>query len=257
MQLKLSTWCEIKEYLTKRKDIIIPIGSTEQHGPMGHIGTDFICPETIAKEIGDRTGALVAPTLPFGMSQHHLSFHGSITLRPTTLIALVNDVAQSLSGHGFTHVFFLNGHGGNVASIKAAFSELYAENSLSKQATSLHLKSYNWYEGKCIEELSDKYFKGAEGHHATPSEISLSFYAHPDAVKTADLVPKIAPDDTFRDCFDYKNKFPDGRIASDSSLATVEIGKEILEGAVQDVLKIYSEFIEPIMPQSIESMGRN
>ena len=248
MQLKLSTWCEIKEYLTKRKDIIIPIGSTEQHGPMGHIGTDFICPETIAKEIGDRTGDLVAPTLPVGMSQHHLSFPGSITLRPTTLIALVNDVAQSLTGHGFTHVFFLNGHGGNVASIKAAFSELYAENSLSKQATSLHLKSCNWYEGKCIEELSNKYFKGAEGHHATPSEISLSFYAHPDAVKTADLVPKIAPDDTFRDCFDYKNKFPDGRIASDSSLATVEIGKEILEGAVQDVLKTYSEFIEPDIP---------
>ena len=76
-------------------------------------------------------------------------------------------------------------------------------------------------------------------------------------VKTADLVPKIAPDDTFRDCFDYKHKFSDGRIASDSSLATVEIGKEILEGAVQDVLKTYSEFIETDMPQSIESMGRN
>jgi creatinine amidohydrolase/Fe(II)-dependent formamide hydrolase-like protein len=81
MQLKLSTWCDVKEYLTKRKDIIIPIGSTEQHGPMGYIGTDFICPETIAKEIGDRTGALVAPTLPVGMSQHHLSFPGRECLR--------------------------------------------------------------------------------------------------------------------------------------------------------------------------------
>jgi len=247
MQLKLSTWCDVKEYLTKRKDIIIPIGSTEQHGPMGHIGTDFICPETIAKEIGDHTGALVAATLPVGMSQHHLSFPGSITLRPTTLIALVNDVVQSLSGHGFTHIFFLNGHGGNVNSIKTAFSELYAGHSLSRQPTSLRLKSCNWYEGKRIEELSDKYFKGAEGHHATPSEISLSFYAHPDAVKTADLIPKIAPNNTFRDCFDYENKFPDGRIGSDSSLATVEIGKEILEGAVQDVLKTYSEFIKPDM----------
>ena len=157
-------------------------------------------------------------------------------------------MARSLSGHGFTHILFLNGHGGNVNSIKTAFSELYAGNSLSGQPTSLCLKSCNWYEGKRVEELSDKYFEDAEGHHATPSEISLSFYAHPDAVKTADLIPKIAPNNTFRDCFDYENKFPDGRIASDSSLATVEIGKEILEGAVQDVLKTYSEFIKPDIP---------
>lgn len=244
MELKLSTWCDIEEYLTKRKDIIIPIGSTEQHGPIGHIGTDFICPEIIAKDIGDRTGALVAPTLPIGMSQHHLAFPGSITLRPTTLIALVKDVSQSLSGHGFTHVFFLNGHGGNVDSIKAAFSELYAEHSLSRQPTTLCLKSCSWYEGKRIKELSKKFFKGSEGHHATPSEISLSYYAYPDDIKTADLVPKIAPNNTFRDCFDYEKKFPDGRIASDSSLATIKIGKKILKGAVQDVQEIYSAFIK-------------
>lgn len=247
MQLKLSTWCEVKEYLKKRQDIIIPIGSTEQHGPIGHIGTDFICPETIAKKISDLTGTLVAPTLPVGMSQHHLAFPGSITLRPSTLIALVNDVTQSLYSQGFTHVFFLNGHGGNVNSIKAAFSEVYAGHSLSRQPTSLCLKSCNWYEGKRLKELSDKYFKGAEGEHATPSEISLSFYAYPNAVKTAELMPKIAPSNTFRDSFDYENKFPDGRIASDSSLATTEIGKEILEGAVQDVLEIYSAFIKANM----------
>ncbi|WDP89911.1 MAG: creatininase family protein [Desulfobacter sp.] len=242
MQLKLSTWCEVKEYLAHRKEIIIPVGSTEQHGPMGHMGTDFICPETIAARIGEETGTMVAPTLPIGMSQHHLAFPGSLTLRPSTLMALVKDLAASLAGHGFTHILFLNGHGGNVDAIRAAFSEIYAEYSLAGTPAEIHLDILNWYEGKRVQAISDNYFKGAEGHHATPSEISLSFYAHPEAVKTADLDPKIAPDNTFRDCFDFETNFPDGRIASDSSLASAEIGRELLDAAVRDVLETCTSF---------------
>lgn len=242
MQLKLSTWCEVKTYLETRRDIIIPVGSTEQHGPMGHLGTDFICPETIAARIGEQTGTMVAPTLPIGMSQHHLAFPGSITLRPTTLMALVKDVVVSLAGHGFTHILFLNGHGGNQDAIKAAFSEIYADHSLSRVSSHVHLKLCNWYAGKRVESFSDSHFKGAEGSHATPSELSLSFFAHPHAVKTADLEPKIAPDNTFRDCFDYAENFPDGRIGSDSSLASADLGREILEAAVQDVLETHLAF---------------
>ncbi|MCD4677631.1 MAG: creatininase family protein [Desulfobacula sp.] len=244
MQLRLSTWCEVEDYLKTQKDIIIPIGSMEQHGPMGLIGTDSICPEVVAAGISEKIKVMIAPTLQIGMSQHHLSFPGSMTLRPTTMIALIKDVILSLAGHGFTHLFFLNGHGGNVDSIKAAFSEIYAEHSLSKRPSSAHLHLCNWYDGKRVEELGNKYFEGVKGHHATPSEISLSFYAYPNAVKKADLTPKVAPVNDFRDCFDFQNNFPDGRIGSDSSLASIDIGKELFEGAVQDVLEIYQSFYQ-------------
>ncbi len=244
MQLRLSTWCEIEDYLKTNKGIIIPIGSMEQHGPMGFIGTDSICPEVVAQGISQKTNVVIAPTIQIGMSQHHLSFPGSITLRPTTMIALIKDLVLSLKGHGFTHIFFLNGHGGNVDSIKAAFSEIYAETSLSKQPSPIHLNLCNWYDGTRVEEIQNKYFKEGNGHHATPGEISLSFFAHPNDVKRADMAPKIAPDNSFRDCFDFQKNFPDGRIGSDSSLASIEIGKELYDCAIQDVLEVYQAFID-------------
>jgi creatinine amidohydrolase len=131
MQLQLSTWPDVESYLTRSQGIVMPIGSTEQHGPNGLVGTDAICAEEVAKGIGDRTGAMVAPTISVGMAQHHLGFPGSMTLRPSTLIAVVRDMVESLAVHGFRRFFFINGHGGNIATLTAAFSEIYAGASLA------------------------------------------------------------------------------------------------------------------------------
>jgi creatinine amidohydrolase len=135
MQLQLQTWQEVEAYLQSSRRIILPIGSTEQHGPTGLIGTDAICAEVIARGVGEATGALVAPTIAVGMAQHHMGFAGPMTLRPSTLIAVLQDVVESLVRHGFERFYFLNGHGGNIATLAAAFSEIYAARSLSTAAT--------------------------------------------------------------------------------------------------------------------------
>src|SRR5450432_2471394 len=125
MQLQLSTWLEIDKYLETSKAVLIPIGSTEQHGPNGLLGTDALCPEIIGKCAGDEAGFLVAPTFNVGQAQHHMAFSGTITLRPSTMIAAMTDWAQSLAKHGFEKLYWLNGHGGNINTINAAFSEIY------------------------------------------------------------------------------------------------------------------------------------
>ena len=246
MQLQLSTWPEVEDYLERSTGIIIPIGSTEQHGPNGFIGTDALCPEVIARGVGDKDGVLVAPTVGIGMAQHHLGFPGSITLRPTTLIALLTDIIRSLERHGFERFYFLNGHGGNVATVTAAFSEIYAEASFEREAgnrSGLRCKLSNWYMAPSARRLSQQLFGGSEGSHATPSEISLTYYAYPEHVKQAEMSPRIAPTGPIRDAHDYRRRFSDGRIGSDPSLASVEAGKRLYEGVVADVSQEFASFL--------------
>ena len=84
MLLHLSTWSEVETYLNESQSIILPIGSTEQHGPTGLIGTDAICAEVISKGVGEEVKALVGPTINVGMALHHTGFPGTISLRPVS-----------------------------------------------------------------------------------------------------------------------------------------------------------------------------
>lgn len=246
MLLQLCTWLEVEAYLRRSTGIIIPTGSTEQHGPNGLIGTDAICPETIARGVADEVNALVAPTISIGMAQHHLGFPGSITLRPSTLLFVIKDIVNSLAHHGFDRFYFLNGHGGNIATITAAFSEIYSESSLgtaSHNRPRLRCKLVNWWMGKGVKKLTQTLFQGAEGSHATPAEVSLSYFAYPSAVKTVEMSPKIAPKGEIFDATDYRRRFPDGRIGSDPSLASIDAGKKFYKAAVTDIAKDYRDFL--------------
>ncbi|MFQ6114134.1 MAG: creatininase family protein, partial [bacterium] len=109
MELRFLTWPDIEEYRARDDRIILPLGSTEQHGPRAVFGTDHLIPEAIAKEVAQRTDTVVAPTMAYGMSIHHMEFKGTVTLRPSTMIQLFRDLLWSFQQGGFKRVLILNG----------------------------------------------------------------------------------------------------------------------------------------------------
>jgi creatinine amidohydrolase len=245
MQLQLQTWQEVEAYLRTSRGIILPIGSTEQHGPIGLIGTDAICAEIVARGVGEAAGALVAPTIAVAMAQHHLGFAGSMTLRPSTLIAMLQDMVDSLVRHGFERFYFLNGHGGNIATLAAAFSEIYASRSLGAagNAPPIKCRLKNWWQNNEVHNIAKELYGDAEGSHATPSEVAVTQFAYPDAIKSALLDPPVAPRGDFADAADYRRKFPDGRIGSNPGLATPEAGRRLYDAAVAAIAKDYLNWV--------------
>jgi creatinine amidohydrolase len=106
------SWREVRATVPSQPVVLIPLGSTEQHGPVTPTG-DYLIADEIAVRVAERTGSLVTPVIPFGNSEYFRSFPGTISVRSETLAAVAEDVCVSLLDHGFERLLFVNGHSGN------------------------------------------------------------------------------------------------------------------------------------------------
>lgn len=115
-ELSRLTWRDAGEAFRRAKVALVPVGATEQHGPHMTLDTDTAIAEAFARRLGDALGAdaIIVPTIPMGMSEHHLAFAGTMTLRASTLMGLVHDVVASCVQNGVTRIVLVNGHGGNI-----------------------------------------------------------------------------------------------------------------------------------------------
>lgn len=246
MLLHLSTWQEVEAYLSQSQGIILPIGSTEQHGPTGLIGTDAICAEAISKGVGEATHSIVAPTINVGMALHHTAFPGTISLRPSTIIQVIRDYVTCLVKAGFRKFYFINGHGGNIATLKAAFSEtyLYLEELQLPNASLVQCQVANWFMCRSVLKLAHELYGDQEGSHATPSEVALTQYIYPEAIKQAPLSEEVGKGHGIYGATDFRRRYPDGRMGSNPALATPEHGQQFYEAAVKELSNSYLEFIQ-------------
>ncbi len=255
MLLEHSTWPEIEAYLKRSTAIMIPTGSIEQHGPGGPIGTDAICAEAVARAAGTLGDILIGPTISLGVAQFNLGFPGTVTLRAATLMAVIGDYIRSLARQGFDRFYVLNGHGGNIAPVNAAIQDLHGETSYRPDhgnAPGIRCRLRSWWEYDKVNRMRHELYGEWEGMHATPSEIAIAQHARPEVVRA---VPMPKPEkiseaamrelagDRHNDAAHHRRRFPDGRIGSDSSLATPEAGARLLAAAAEGAVADYRRFV--------------
>ena len=164
------------------KSIVIAVGSIEQHGPHLPIITDSEIGEAVAFSVAEKLGNfLMGPTIRFGCSDHHLAFKGTISMRDSTLQAVMFDYVSSLVKHGFENVVFLPSHGGNFATVQEAITQLQKKYPECKITGYTDLYEYV----EKIQALSaEKEISSEEsGAHAGENETSLMLVLKENLVK--------------------------------------------------------------------------
>jgi creatinine amidohydrolase len=139
MRVHDCNWMMVEEYLKHDDRVVLPIGSTEQHGYLS-VGTDAILAERVSLEAAEPLGVPVMPVLPFGLAPYHAAFPGSVTLRASTYLAIVRDLLDSLTKQGFRRIAIVNGHGGNSPAL-GVIREWIAEDRPERVQVVFH----SWY----------------------------------------------------------------------------------------------------------------
>lgn len=260
MWLETSTSEQIRRYLERSRTIVLPMGSTEQHGPIGLIGTDTICARSVAQGLGERTDILIAPAITLTVAQFNMSFPGTIAVRAKTLLALLTDVLHALADQGFERIYVLNGHGANIAVARAAFQDFYLERQRRLPAIPVaRCRLRSWWEFAPVQALRSQWYGELEGLHATPSEIAITMAVEPQACERArdegadraiappatlatEFLRDHAGDNHF-DALTHRAAFPDGRVGSHSWLAQADHGRQLLEAAITGAASDLAAFV--------------
>jgi creatinine amidohydrolase len=173
------TWVEVEERLKDNKLVVFPTGSVEQHGHHLGVGADWLQADEIARRVGEKSGALVLPTLCYGVSGHHKEFPGVLTLTFETYRRVIFELLESLNRYGVKKVVFINGHGGNAGAITEAAKE-------ARDRFDMLCAISHWWDILANEKI---YGHPAE-QHAGYAETALTLASRPEAVKMGRAVVK-------------------------------------------------------------------
>jgi len=213
---------EFEQAVKANAVVIIPVGSTEQHGDHLPIDTDSNACFTIAQRAAqaiDEFPVLVLPLIWTGFSPMHMAYPGAITLKYHTFVELLTQVAVCVYAHGFKKIFFLNGHGGNESVIAAMRSKLSAEDHVPSSV------GYTWWYIPSIAEEMKNISESDKGciAHAGEIETSIQLYLQPELVDAGAAV------------------WAQG-VWGDPSTATREKGERLVNAAVDAIVQILRDY---------------
>jgi creatinine amidohydrolase len=232
-------WEEVAAYLATRDGAILPLGSTEQHGPIGLIGTDALCAAAVAERAAEIAGAVVLPPVAYAPAPFNMGFPGTISVSEGVFAALVGEIMAALAAHGFRRLYLLNGHGASLVPL----------GSLAAGAP-LALRLRSWWEYPRTDALRRQLYGEWEGMHATPSEVAITQALH-RRIDRPPLPPPAPLDAAFRAAHagdrhgppaEHRARFPDGRVGAWSELARPEHGARLLALAAEEAAADFADF---------------
>lgn len=231
--------------------VVLPIGALEQHGPHLPLGTDTILAEHIAcaaaDAIADRVQIAVAPAMPYGCSQHHLTFGGTASIQTEHLIASFRDIVGSLLISRFGAVFILNGHGGNQEIVRLVARDISLSQRANVGAGSYFEIARSQLDATGIAGL------GEVPGHAGSFETSLMLAARPELVHMHQAPARRRPQAGWPVALPYRVARPgpfrgeDG-FSDDPSGADGELGALALAACVEAVSAALAAFAADVWP---------
>ena len=251
MELAARTWPELGEYFADESLALVPVGSTEQHGPHLPEATDHMIAEALARAAADRSGYLCTPTVNVGVSPHHKQFHGTLWVDAPIFRDYMESLARNLTYHGIDRIVFVNAHGGNVQHLREVGRRLYDDRVAY---------SVEWMWNESIPELVDELFEH-NGPHAGPKETSMVWYID-DAVREerlaeardggrVDLANARTEQNGARTFYDSIGNSPNGGFG-DPTDASAEKGERLFEAASEQLVRLCewmaARDIEDLMP---------
>jgi len=239
MYLANEAWPDLGSYFESESLALVPLGSTEQHGPHLPEGTDHLIAEALAMEAADRTGYLCTPTVTVGVSPHHRQFHGTMWVDPTAFRDYVESLTRNLTYHGIDRVVYVNAHGGNVEHLREVGRRLRDDGTAY---------AIEWMWNDSIPELVDDLFE-QNGPHGGPKETAMIMHVatelvHGDRLEEArdgGLVDwETNPDATVHGARTFYDAIEntDNGVLGDQTDATPEKGRRLFEAATDQLCQL-------------------
>ncbi len=176
MYLGSATWPEVGAELTDTSTALVPVGSTEQHGPHLPLSTDHVIAEGLARAAAESANVVCTPTVNIGVSPHHRQFHGTLSVDAPAFREYMESLSRSLVYQGIDRIVFVNAHGGNVIHLREVGRRLHGDGVAY---------AIEWMWDESIPELVDSLFE-QNGPHAGPKETSMVWYLA-DLVRDGEL----------------------------------------------------------------------
>jgi len=179
LQINDLTWEQFRDRVPSACDLaIVPVGTVEAHGAIP-LGTDTMIPEAIASVLAPKLGALIAPSIPYGVTNSLLPFPGSTTVSSATFAAYLFEATAGLVDAGFRRIVLLNGHGGQTGEVAGVVARLWNE----KRAYAVAVEWWGF-----AEEVSATIYPGTISGHAGVEETAMILAIAPELVDGARAV---------------------------------------------------------------------